>query len=171
MPRPEHPLISVVDLKDVKRETHEMPASRILGFYTISIKRYNGTFKYGQQLYDVQDGVMYFIAPGQVFTPPVKNKEAKEHSMSGWALYIHPDFFWNTHLAKSIKRYEYFSYAVNEALHLSGSEEAIIGSLIQSIKMEYFANTDKFSHDIIISMVETLLNFCRSFLLPSVSHP
>ena len=163
LPRPEHPLISVVDLKDVKRTTDEMPVSRILGFYTIAIKRYNGGFNYGQRQYDVQDGVMYFIAPGQVFTPPVKNKEAKEHSMSGWALYIHPDFFWNTHLSKAIKRYEYFSYSVNEALHLSGSEEAIIVSLMQSIQKEYFANTDKFSHDIIISMVETLLNFADRF--------
>jgi len=162
LPRPEHPLISVVDLKDVKRPA-DLPASRILEFYTISIKRYNGGFKYGQQRYDVQNGVMYFIAPGQVFTPPVKNKEAKVNSISGWALYIHPDFFWNTHFAKAIKRYDYFSYSVNEALHLSGSEEAIIVGLMQSIQREYFADTDKFSHDIIISMVETLLNFADRF--------
>jgi len=99
-----------------------MPASRILGFYTISIKRYNGDFKYGQHQYDVQDGVMYFIAPGQVFTPPVKTKEAKNIQCPD-GLYIHPDFFWNTHLSKAINRYEYFSYSVNEALHLSGSED------------------------------------------------
>jgi AraC-like DNA-binding protein len=163
LPRPQHPLISVVDLKDVKRPADQMPATRILEFYTISIKRYNIGFKYGQQRYDVQDGVMYFIGPGQVFTPPIKNKEAKVNSISGWALYIHPDFFWNTHLAKAIKRYEYFSYSVNEALYLSGSEEAIIVSLMQSIQREYFTNTDKFSHDIIISIVETLLNFADRF--------
>lgn len=163
LPRPEHPLISVVNLKDVKLPADQMPASRILEFYTISIKKYNGDFKYGQHSYDVQDGVMYFIAPGQVFTPPVKNKEVKVNSISGWALYIHPDFFWNSHFAKVIKRYDYFSYSVNEALHLSGSEEEIVVGLMQSIQREYFANTDQFSHDIIISMVETLLNFADRF--------
>jgi len=83
--------------------------------------------------------------------------------MSGWALYIHPDFLWNTPLAKSMKRYEYFDYSVNEALYLSEKEEAIIIAMMQNIQTEYFANTDKFSQDIIISMIEVLLNYADRF--------
>lgn len=83
--------------------------------------------------------------------------------MSGWGLYIHPDFLWNTPLAKGIKKYEYFAYSVNEALYLTEKEEAVIISMMRNIQMEYFANTDKFSQDIIISMIEVLLNYADRF--------
>jgi len=163
LPRPEHPLISVIDLEEVKK-LPEKPFSRIFDFYTISLKRHgNGHFKYGQQHYDGQGGVMYFIAPGQVFSPPVKTDETSASAISGWALYIHPDFLWNTPMAKGIKKYEYFDYSVNEALFLTEKEEAIIISMMQGIQREYMANTDKFSQDIIISTTETLLNYADRF--------
>ena len=161
LPRPEHPLIGVINLEEVKRWPKTMPGSRILDFYTISLKRNcQGSFKYGQQQYAMQEGVMFFMAPGQVFAPPVKNPSSP---MSGWALYVHPDFLWNTPLAKGIKRYEYFDYSVNEALMLTEKEEAIIIGVMQNIQTEYFANTDKFSQDIIISLVEVLLNYADRF--------
>jgi AraC-like DNA-binding protein len=106
---------------------------------------------------------MYFMAPGQVFGSLIADDETKPSRMSGWALYIHPDFLWNTPLAKAMKRYEYFDYSVNEALYLSEKEEAIIIGVMQNIQMEYFANTDKFSQDIIISMIEVLLNYADRF--------
>jgi AraC-like DNA-binding protein len=163
LPRPEHPLIGVINMGEVKWNGGKMPASRILDFYTISLKRNcNGSFKYGQQQYDAQGGVMYFIAPGQVFSP-IKHDENTNAHVSGWGLYIHPDFLWNTPLAKAIKKYEYFDYAVNEALFLTDKEEAIIIGIMQNIQMEYLANTDKFSQDIIISMVEVLLNYADRF--------
>jgi AraC family transcriptional activator of pobA len=106
--------------------------------------------------------LMYFMAPGQVFGRPA-NEEENITVMSGWALYIHPDFLWNTPLAKSMKRYEYFDYSVNEALWLTEKEEGIVIALMQNIQMEYHANMDKFSQDIIISQIETLLNYCDRF--------
>ena len=163
LPRPEHPLISVINLETVKR-AGKMPANRVFDFYSIALKRHcDGNFKYGQHQYDVQEGVMYFMAPGQVFGSLIADDETKPSRMSGWALYIHPDFLWNTPLAKSMKRYEYFDYSVNEALYLSEKEEAIIIGVMQNIQMEYFANTDKFSQDIIISMIEVLLNYADRF--------
>lgn len=162
--RPEHPLISVINLEDVKRLPGNTHASLMLDFYTISLKRHcNGNFKYGQQQYDVQGGVMYFMAPGQIFSPPTKNEGTNTAKMSGWGLYIHPDFLWNTPLAGGIKKYEYFNYSVNEALYLSEKEEDTIIILMQNIQTEYFANTDKFSQDIIISMIEVLLNYADRF--------
>lgn len=155
-------MISVINLEEVKRVSEEMPAGQLLDFYTISLKHHNaGSFSYGQQQYAGQGGVMYFMAPGQVFGPMTTSEQ--ELKMSGWGLYIHPDFFWNTPLAKGIKKYDFFNYAVNEALHLSKKEEGIISSLMQSIQTEYFANTDKFSQDIIISMIEVLLNYADRF--------
>lgn len=164
LPRPEHPLISVINMEDVKWWPGKMPTSRTLDFYTISLKRNcEGHFKYGQQQYDAQGGVMYFIAPGQVFSPPVKSKEVKPTKISGWGLYLHPDFLWNTPLAKTMNKYEYFDYSVNEALFLTEKEEAIIIGIMQNIQMEYHANMDKFSQDIIISQIETLLNYADRF--------
>ena len=162
LPRPDHPLVSIIRMEELKRFSEKMPNGQALDFYTISLKHHHaGNFNYGQQRYDVDGGVMYFMAPGQVFGPMAADEE--DIKMSGWGLYIHPDFLWNTPLAKAIKKYDYFSYSVNEALHLSEKEEDTIGSLMQTIQREYVANTDQFSQDIIISLVEVLLNYADRF--------
>ena len=83
-------------------------------------------------------------------------------------LLVHPDFLWNTPLAKTIKQYEYFDYSVNEALFLSEKEETTIISMMQNIQQEYHSNIDKFSQDIIIAQLELLLNLCRKVLSSSV---
>jgi AraC-like DNA-binding protein len=160
LPKPEHPLISLVDFSKVKPGT--VPHSVIFGCYFISIKR-NMRFKmiYGQQTYDFDEGVMFFIAPNQVLR--IEKQQDMSSKPSGWILFIHPDFFWNTPLAKSIKQYEYFSYAANEALFLSEKEEAIINQIIRNIQQEYHSNIDKFSQGIIISQIETLLNYADRF--------
>ena len=164
LPKPQHPLISVIDLAQVNRLPETVPTSQVLDFYTISLKRHgNSTFKYGQQQYAVQGGVMYFMAPGQVFTPPVKNGETRIPPMSGWSLYMHPDFLLNTPLAKTIRKYDYFDYSVNEALLLTKKEEDTLLNLMQTIQLECFANPDKFSQDIIISMTDLLLNYADRF--------
>ncbi|MGY0037425.1 helix-turn-helix domain-containing protein [Pedobacter sp. NJ-S-72] len=78
-------------------------------------------------------------------------------------LLIHPDFLWDMPLAKAIKKYEYFGYAVNEALFLSEKEEDIITRFMQNIKDEYHENIDKFSQQIIVSQIEVLLNYADRF--------
>jgi AraC family transcriptional regulator, transcriptional activator of pobA len=82
---------------------------------------------------------------------------------SGWMLLIHPDFLWNTSLAKTIKQYEYFDYSTHEALFLSEKEEATIISLMKNMEQEYRSNIDKFSQDIIIAQLELLLNYADRF--------
>ncbi len=116
---------------------------------------------YGQQTYDFDEGVMFFIAPNQLLR--IEKQEDADSGPAGWILFIHPDFFWNTPLAKNIKQYEYFSYAANEALFLSEKEENIINNIIQNIQQEYHSNIDKFSQSIIISQIEALLNYADRF--------
>jgi hypothetical protein len=117
--------------------------------------------KYGQQPYDFNEGIMSFVAPGQVTSLAVeKDVEVKQ---SGWYLIFHPDFLWNTPLAGTIKRYEFWDYAVNEALFLSEKEEEIIISIIQNIHRETHATIDKFSKQIILSQLESLLNYAERF--------
>ena len=165
LPKPEHPLISVINIEDMNEPRSDAPTSLILDFYSIALKRnFNVKFKYGQQEYDFDEGIMFFIAPGQVFgIEPDSTELSKESNPSGWMLYIHPDFLWNTPLAKSIKQNEYFDYAVNEALFLSEKEEKTIIGIMQSIQQEYHSNIDKFSQDIIISQIEVLLNYSERF--------
>jgi len=159
--KPEHPLISVVYYQDMQHMPIDTEKNTVLDFYSISIKRSsNNKYKYGQHQYDFDEGVMFFMAPNQIFGVATgKNLEKP----SGWMLLIHPDFLWNTSLASAIKKYEYFDYAANEALFLSEKEEAILDQIIQNIQQEYHSNLDKFSKQIIISQIEGLLSYSERF--------
>jgi len=162
--KPEHPLISLVDYSQVRHSVEQNVVTWVQGFYSIGLKRnVCGKFRYGQQQYDFDEGLLSFIAPGQVFSIEVLPEEQMTQRPSGWLLLIHPDFLWNTPLAKKIKQYEFFGYAVNESLFLSDKEEAIIIGIMQNIRAEYHTNIDKFSQNIIISQIETLLNYSERF--------
>lgn len=163
LPPPEHPLISVVDYAQVAAAKKDNPTqSTVADYYSISVKRgLSGKMRYGQQEYDFDEGVMYFLAPRQVLqASPVSGLHKNP---SGWILLIHPDFLWNTALARTIKLYEFFDYSVNEALFLSEKEEIILNNIIGNIRQEYHSNIDKFSQDIIISQIQTLLNYAERF--------
>lgn len=162
LPKPEHPLVSLINLESIDLHGSPDPISFVFDFYSISLKRnFNAKFKYGQQEYDFDEGVMFFISPKQVFGIEVNKDE--ELKRSGWILLVHPDFLWNTALAKTIKKYEYFSYSVNEALHLSDKEETMILGIMQLIDQEYRSNIDKFSQDVIIAQLELLLTYSERF--------
>ena len=162
LPKPEHPLISIVDYSLIGRDPRNDPSSWTLDFYSISMKRTtNAKIRYGQQQYDFDNGVLFFMAPNQVFSVSHEENITPQHT--GWILLIHPDFFWNTSLAKTIKRYEFFDYSVNEALFLSGKEEDILNNIIQNIVREYHSNIDEFSQNIIITQIETLLNYSQRY--------
>lgn len=157
LPQAMHPLISVIDYATLPHTE----GSAVFDYYVISLKRGVGKMFYGQQKYDFDEGVMFFMAPNQVLRIAPEQNTSKERS--GWLLLVHPDFFWDTSLAKNIKKYEYFDYSVNEALFLSEKEEAIINNIIKNIQVECRENIDKFSQGIIISQIETLLNYSERF--------
>ena len=162
LPKPEHPLISVINFETIKHLPNPKSISLLFDFYSISLKRnFNAKFKYGQQQYDFDEGIMFFLSPGQVFGIEVNNNEELRHT--GWMLLIHPDFIWNTTLAKTIKQYDFFDYSVNEALFLSEKEELTIIDIMKKIQEEYHSNIDKFSQDIIIAQVELMLNYADRF--------
>jgi AraC family transcriptional activator of pobA len=162
LPKPEHPLISVVNIEDMSHAEPEETLTLMLDYYNISLKRnFSGKFHYGQQEYDFDEGIMFFIAPGQVFS--IEHGKNGPVRQSGWMLLIHPDFLWNTPLAKTIRQYEFFDYSVNEALFLSEKEETTVTRIIQAIHQEYQSNIDKFSQGIIISQIESLLNYSDRF--------
>lgn len=159
LPAPQHPLITLNNYADISVDIATLPQAIVLNMYKISFKfNYTGRIKYGQHYYDFDAGGMVFTAPMQMITA-IDN----EGDYSGYSLVIHPDYLRNTILGKTIKEYGFFSYTVNEALHLSEQEKAIITGIFENIKTELASSIDNFSHSIIISQIEQLLNYSNRF--------
>jgi AraC family transcriptional regulator, transcriptional activator of pobA len=162
LPNPEHPLISLIDYSKVSYPVSENELKWIQHFYSIGLKRnVNAKFNYGQQEYDFNSGVLTFVSPLQFLKLEIKQGVIVEPT--GWLLLIHPDFLWNTPLARKIKSYDFFKYSINEALFLSDKEENILVDILQNIEKEYQSNIDKFSQELIIAQIEMLLIYSERF--------
>lgn len=176
LPTPDHPLISLIDYSLVRHSSETNEMKWIQGFYTIAIKRnVVGKYRYGQQSYDFDEGLMTFFSPDQVISVQLIQEDSTSHVPSGWILAIHPDFLFGTSLASAIKKYPFFNYSVREALFLSEKEEAVVNDILKNIRSEYQANLDQYSQQIIISQIELLLNYSerfyqRQFLTRKVSN-
>ncbi|RYE14351.1 MAG: AraC family transcriptional regulator [Sphingobacteriaceae bacterium] len=162
LPGPVHPLVSVVRFEDMRSNIPDHPVSWVLDFYAIALKRnFHAKLKFGQQVYDFDEGIMTFTAPGQKIG--IKGDPGQPIEHSGWLLIFHPDFLWNKPIGKGIKQYEYFDYAVKEALFLSEQEEATVSSIMQNIATEYTRSIDQFTQNIIIGQLEVLLSYAQRF--------
>ena len=158
--KPSHPLVSVVNLDDIAVNVCEEMNTIVYNFYTIYLKKnFDGKVKYGQQYYDFDDGIMTFFAPKQMFSIV----ESSTTKVEGWMLVFHPDFIQTYALVKRMKDYGFFSYANNEALHLSDKEEIVISGLLENLQQEVEAMTDNFTQDVVVSHLDLLLNYCNRF--------
>lgn len=161
LPKPKHPLISIIDFADMQKIPQKGSEILIFDFYSISVKRnMNHKYKYGQQDYDFDEGILFFMAPNQVLRIEI---EEQSRLAQGWMLMLHPDFLWNKTLAKTITQYEFFDYSLHEALFLSDAEEQILQQLMENIRQEYNTNTDQFSSDIMVSLLEALFYYSNRF--------
>ena len=156
LPKPKHPLITDFRFNDSPKYNGSM----VIGLYCIAIKKGIGKFKYGQRNYDYDSGTMSFFSPNQVLTHDVGDAETIDN---GIALNFHADFLSGYALAKNIKNYGFFSYELNEALHLSEQEEATIENILGNIEREYQSNIDHFSQDVMIAQIELLLQYSNRF--------
>ena len=153
-----HPLISVVNFSEVKPVTTGL---RKFGFYYIVLKDNScGALKYGRNHYDYQDGTLVFIAPGQI-AGDENNKEPIQLTSRG--LCFHPDLLRGTALGQKMKNYSFFSYEINESLHMSDRERQIILDCFYEIREELTHSIDKHSKSILIANIEVFLNHCLRF--------
>ncbi len=153
-----NPLVSVIDLSKCTPMRHQR---QVFGFYAIYLKEVMcGDLIYGRQTYDYQEGTVVTIAPGQV-VGVVDNGEVFQPK--GWALVFHPDLIHGTSLGKHIKEYNFFSYEVNEALHLSERERAIVVDCLNKIQQEIEHSIDRLSKRLIAKNIELLLDYCLRF--------
>ncbi|WP_417609227.1 helix-turn-helix domain-containing protein [Owenweeksia hongkongensis] len=162
LPRPEHPMISVFTaMGDGFLPCPKESSPPITNdCYTISFKKFvTRELSYGRTKYDFTNGALFFIAPRQV----LQWNDAAVFEQKGFSINFHEDFLKGTELAHQIKKYGFFSYSANEALHLSPKEEKQIEAIVDSIDMEYQNNQDEFSKDIILSQLSTLFKYANRF--------
>lgn len=164
MPEPENPLFSAshTSVKSDGTETCDETGeavSLVCDFYSMSLKNIiSGELVYGRTKYDCSNGTLLFTAPNQkmIFKGLVFSSEAYHIS-------FHKDFIQGTSLHELIKKYHFFEYRVNEALHLSPKEEEQLKTIFRNIEAEYQNNQDEFSKEIILSQLETLLKYSDRF--------
>ncbi len=162
LPRPEHPMFSVFTSKGDGYLPCPKESSPPItnNCYSISLKKFvKGYLNYGRTKYDFTNGALIFIAPRQV----LQWDNSVVFEQKGFSINFHEDFLKGTELANQIKKYGFFSYSTNEALHLSPKEEKQIESIVENIEIEYQNNQDEFSKDIIISQLSTLLKYANRF--------
>ena len=153
-----HPLIRIIDFNKTKPFTF---FKRQMGIYAIFIKDVKcGNIRYGCNYYDYEEGTLIFIAPGQVYGVETNGEPQQAH---GKVLLFHPDLIHGTDLGRKIKGYTFFSYEVNEALHLSTRERAIIDDCFTNIGYELEHAIDSHSKTLICSYIELLLNHSKRF--------
>jgi AraC-like DNA-binding protein len=163
LPKPRHPLISLIDGTNSGVEVHRPSGSHVLNFYKISYRpKLSGKLRYGQHYYDFDEGGLLFASPNQLIGS--NNEEDNQPGdCSLYTLLIHPDFFLGYPLAKKIRQYGFFSYSANEAVHLSENEKATVISIFRMIEEELNSRIDDFSQDVVISQIELLLNYANRF--------
>lgn len=159
--KPLHPMVSIIDYSTIDGSKIAMDKRYVMNLYSVALKgKCTGKMKYGRNHYDFEEGTLMFTAPEQVIAV---EEESGETSNEGFGLYFHPDFIRRSHLASKMKDYSFFSYSVNEALHLSDQEKEIIKDCFEKIKREYQQAIDKHSQSLIISNIELLLNYCTRY--------
>lgn len=162
LPAPENPLFSVLSMSSEDTDVakcSDLDIALSSDFYSISLKHIiSGEIHYGRTKYDCKNGTMLFMAPKQEVR--VVGLEVKA---TGRSIVFHEDFIRGHKIKDEIKKYNFFSYAVNEALHLSPKEEQMMAGLIDQIEVEYHNNHDAFSKELILSQLDTLLKYANRF--------
>lgn len=153
-----HPLVSVIDLSKSKPMKH---MRHTFSFYVVFLKdEKNCDVLYGRQHYDYQKGSVISMAPGQVIGI---EDTGEVFQPKGWALCFHPDLIRGTTLGRNMKEYSFFSYEVNEALHLSSKERATFIDCLEKIQHELQHSIDRLSKRLIATNIELLLDYCLRF--------
>ena len=163
LPKPKHPLVTVVHPKDFDTKLNFSGVKIINNLYQVTLKQVGcGNLMYGKNSYDYEEGTLVFTSPGQV-TMFEGEMPQNDETNEGWILAFHPDLIRKSTLSEKIDSYSFFNYDVNEALHLSEDELETIEGLLDKIVKEYSQNLDKHSQNLIISNIELLLDYCTRF--------
>lgn len=153
-----HPLVNIIDLaKSTTWPTRAWFRYEVYALYLKNVKC--GDIKYGRQYYDYQDGTIVCFAPGQITDlEMLPNIQPNAHG-----ILFHPDLIRGTALGQEIKKYSFFSYETNEALHISEEERQTVMDCLQKITIELEHSIDKHSRRLICANIGLLLDYCMRF--------
>ena len=152
-----HPLVGVVRFDTAESQGNYRMT---MGFYSVFLKETRGCrINYGKTGYDFDDQTVVSIAPGQT----VGYTDIEGIPTKSVGLLFHPDFIRGTSLGRKIRKYTFFSYEANEALHLSEEERTIVLDCLKKIEMELRHAIDKHSKGLIATNIELLLDYCMRF--------
>ncbi len=153
-----HPEVGVVRFD---RMTGYAPYRMLFGIYALFLKKTAGcVIDYGKTVYDFDDDTVVAFGPGQTVGVHRPEQGAAPESIG---VLFHPDLLHGTALAAKMNQYTFFSYASTEALHLSAEERMLVQDYMEKIERELQHPVDKFSKALIVSNLETLLNYCMRF--------
>jgi AraC-like DNA-binding protein len=159
--KPKHPLVSVLKMDSRITNFDFGDDTYVLDFYQISFKEgLSGSFQYGRSKYDFDEGSLVFTKPKQTIQ---MDSEIETNSTSGWILLFHPDLIRKSELGRTIEKYSFFDYDLNEALHLSDKERTSLTDLVIKIEEEYNNNIDKHSWDIIVGNIEMIVKYSKRY--------
>jgi len=165
LPKPEHPLVSIIHNRDIKTTSKLKGVKVINNLYTIIYKSSSmcSSFSYGRNLYDHEEGTLVFTSPGQIMEFGDSTPDDDKIDPNGWSLVFHPDLFRKSELSNKVNKYSFFHYDSHEALHLSEKERKAIEDLLQKIEHEYSQTLDRHSQHLIIANIELFLDYCLRF--------
>ena len=170
---PENPLFSINHSKlgkDEELSCDEVETNEAISinqqFYAISLKNIiAGELVYGRTKYDCSKGTLLFTAPNQTIV-----FKGLVYSSESYHLAFHKDYLNGSPLFEKIKKYHFFNYHVNEALHLSPKEEKVIKAIFKNIETEYHNNQDEFSKELILSHLDTFFKYADRFYKRQFLH-
>lgn len=153
-----HPLVSVIPYSVVTPIRHSRTKFSVYALFLRDDRLEELT--YGMGSYDYDEGTLIAVSPGQIGGV---EDNGKKFDIKGWALLFHPELLRGTALGNKMNQFTYFSYHINEALHMTSGERGIIVKCLELIKDE-LENADKLNKNtIIVSLIDVVLEYCLRF--------
>ena len=158
--KPAHPLITVIrQWPESQRDISQIRFTSDLYYVAMKGKK-AGALRYGRNSYDYQQGTLIFIAPGQTVSFSQPGTASDEE---GWTILFHPDLVHQSGLEQDLRRYSYFSYETDEALHLSDQERKFIDTVVGKIEQELHQNLDRHSRGLVVHHLQTIFKYCDRY--------
>ena len=160
-----HPLVSVIHYDEVS------PIHTSLnnyGVYALFIQpEFPRLLTYGMKMFDVSDGSILALAPGQVGG---KEDNGELVPVKGWALLWSPELFQGTDWGKRIQEYRFFSYFYMDSLRMTAAEWGRITQLLVQMRHELRENEDTPAlRAVLQGYIRLILEYCNRIYLRQIS--
>lgn len=153
-----HPLVSVIDYDDVSPIRHSLNHYSVYGLFLRDDTLVDLTYGCGK--YDYDESTLICVSPGQIGG---KEDNGETCPIKGWALLFHPELIQGTFLDRKMKQFTFFSYNVNEALHMTPDERETFIDCLKLIQRELNGSISDYRNSIVVSLIDVVLQYCMRF--------